>query len=59
MVSVKTVDFEESTVVTTGEENLATEISYDKIIRETVKRVSITTRYVVSPHTLKPTTLPC
>lgn len=49
IVSVKTIDLEESTVVTTGEANSVTEISYEKTTRETLQRVSIPMRYVVFP----------
>lgn len=41
VVSVKKIDFEESTMVTTGEANSVTEISYEKTTRKTL-------RYMVS-----------
>lgn len=40
-MSVKKIDFEESTMVTTGEANSVTEISYEKTTRKTL-------RYMVS-----------
>ncbi len=52
VVSVKTNDFEESTVVTTGDENSVTEISYEQTTRESLKRVSIPTRYLAYSHSL-------